>query len=345
MPTSAPAISVLVPTYNYGRFLPQTIESILRQDFDDYELIISDDCSTDNTADILSAYAGRDRRLRIQIHQRNLGMVANWNWCLQESRGEYIKYVFGDDLFAHPTALSRMKEQLDRNPGASLAASARLTLDAASSVTGLWDDVGQPGLSSGPSIATRCFRSSLNLPGEPSAVIFRRAQALRAFDPTLRQIVDLEMWLHLLMQGDFVYTPEPLCCFRIHGQQQTAVNHQNQVGVLEITSLLNKYIPLLVAHPQKPLSSSTKAAIIYRALHNLRKKDSGQSAFTAAIQGLEFQLPLPARAFSSLEYHFRRPLENLRRSLRRHHLRSQLQNRTREQIAFLSSLPPVIHTT
>ena len=234
----APAISVLIPTYNYGRFLPQTIESILRQDFDDYELILSDDCSSDQTAAVLGAYADRDPRLRIQRHPQNLGMVPNWNWCLHQARGRYIKYVFGDDLLAHPSALSRLKNLLDENPRASLAASARITLDDTSAVTGIWDDLGTSGLVSGPRTIQQCLRRSLNLPGEPSSVIFRREQALRAFDPAFRQLVDLEMWMHLLTQGDFAYIAEPLCCFRIHGQQQTAVNRQNQIGVLELPSLL-----------------------------------------------------------------------------------------------------------
>ncbi|MGC4073217.1 MAG: glycosyltransferase family 2 protein [Nibricoccus sp.] len=339
MQPQTPAISVLIPTYNYGRFLPQAIESVLRQDFGDFELIISDDCSPDNTAEILAHYASRDPRVRVQIHPRNLGMVPNWNWCIHQARGKYIKYLFGDDTFAHPSALSRLKNLLDENPGASLGASARLTLDESSNATGVWNDVGPTGLIPGAKIAAECFLRSLNLPGEPSTVIFRREQALRAFDPTLRQIVDLEMWLHLLMQGDFAYTSEPLCCFRIHGQQQTAVNRQNQVGVLEMTALLDRYLPLLTKHSDEPLDPSTKAAILYRALHHLRKKNSGQPPFSTAIRHIESQLSFASRTFSALGYRVRRPLENARRALRQRALRAQLQTGLREQIAFLATLP------
>src|SRR5471032_2980636 len=105
---TAPKVSVLIPTYNYARFLPEAIESILAQDFQDFELLISDDCSTDNSAEVIARYAAQDKRIRFQIHSANLGMVQNWNWCLSQARGEFIKYVFGDDKLASPTAITQM---------------------------------------------------------------------------------------------------------------------------------------------------------------------------------------------------------------------------------------------
>jgi len=72
---SPPKVSVLVPTYNYARFLPEAIESILAQEFTDYELIVSDDASTDDSADIIRPYAARDSRIRAEFHPANLGMV------------------------------------------------------------------------------------------------------------------------------------------------------------------------------------------------------------------------------------------------------------------------------
>ena len=86
---SSPSISILLPTYNYARFLPEAIESVLAQDWTDYELLISDDRSTDGSAAIIAAYAARDPRIRFQLQPVNLGMVANWNWCLSQARGEY----------------------------------------------------------------------------------------------------------------------------------------------------------------------------------------------------------------------------------------------------------------
>ena len=110
-----PKISVLIPTYNYVRYLPEAIESVLEQDWRDLELLISDDCSTDGSGEVIAQYAAKDSRIRFQIHPTNLGMVQNWNWCLSEARGEYIKFLFGDDKLASPQALGKLLQLLAAN--------------------------------------------------------------------------------------------------------------------------------------------------------------------------------------------------------------------------------------
>jgi len=79
--SAAPKVSVCLDSYNYGRFLPEAIESVLAQEFDDFELIISDDCSTDNSLEIAQKYASQDRRVKILRNAANLGMVRNRNVC------------------------------------------------------------------------------------------------------------------------------------------------------------------------------------------------------------------------------------------------------------------------
>ena len=68
----------------------EAVDSVLAQDFSDFELILSDDCSGDGSREIIEAYAARDPRIRIQVHEANIGMVQNWNWCLSQARGEYL---------------------------------------------------------------------------------------------------------------------------------------------------------------------------------------------------------------------------------------------------------------
>ncbi len=135
---------MLLPTIITGRYLESAIESVLSQDFTDFEFIISDDASSDNSAEIIQAYATRDARIKYCIHPANLGMVANWNWCLQQARGEYIKYLFGDDRLACPHALSTLAGMLEANPSAVLATSARQIIDAKSKVIDLWSSTNAP---------------------------------------------------------------------------------------------------------------------------------------------------------------------------------------------------------
>jgi len=230
---NTPTLSVLIPTYNYARFLPEAIESVLAQDYPDLELLIVDDCSSDNTAEVVGPYCLRDPRVQLTVHPTNLGMVNNWNYCLERARGPCIKFLFGDDKLCHPQALARLAAMLRKNPSATLAASARVVLNERSEAVDLWRPLAQ-GSHDGRKIIAACLmENGRNLVGEPSAVMFRKNDARRGFDPQYRQIVDMEMWFHLLDKGDLAYTREPLCAFRCHPRQQSERNEESGLGTRE----------------------------------------------------------------------------------------------------------------
>lgn len=220
---NSPRISVLIPTYNYARFLAEAVESVLAQDFRDFELLIVDDCSDDNTAEVVKPFCSRDARVRFTVNSANLGMVKNWNYCLEQARGEYIKFLFGDDKLFHPQTLSKMVALLEKHPAATLASAARAILDERSRAIDIMRPLAE-GHHNGRRIIASCLMENANLIGEPSAVLFRKRDARRGFDPKYMQIVDLEMWFHLLEKGSLAYTREPLCGFRQHARQQTALN-------------------------------------------------------------------------------------------------------------------------
>ncbi len=236
-----PAVSVLIPTYNYGRFLAEAIESVLAQDFQDFELLIVDDCSTDNTSEVARPFCARDPRVQFTVNTSNLGMVNNWNQCLARARGEYIKFLFGDDKLIHPQALSKLLALLRQYPSAVLAASARIILDEQSNAVDIYRDLPE-GCHPGRKIITACLmENGKNIVGEPSAVLFRKADAQRGFDPNYRQIVDVEMWMHLLEKGDLAYTREPLCAFRVHPSQQTELNTASGLARREHAVFFSNY--------------------------------------------------------------------------------------------------------
>ena len=103
-----PKVSVCIPTYNYSRFLPEAIESVLDQRYGNYELIIIDDCSRDDSSAIIEKYSRLDGRIAYHINESNKGMVNNWNLCLQSARGDYIKFLFGDDVMSSERLLEKM---------------------------------------------------------------------------------------------------------------------------------------------------------------------------------------------------------------------------------------------
>ncbi len=244
-----PTVSVLIPTFQYAGYLPQAIESVLNQSFTDFELIISDDDSSDGSADVIRQYAQQDRRIRFVLQSPNLGMVANWNWCLHQARGRYIKYVFGDDYLCDRDAIKRLIEMMEQKPGIRLAASARKIVDMESAAVGLWNHIGPEGVYDGTDVIAQTLHLYGNLIGEPSAVMFRRADADRGFDPSFKQVVDWEFWLHLLQGGSFAFTDEPLCAFRQHPQQQTEINRLSPGTMAENPRLLRMSMPYLVLTP------------------------------------------------------------------------------------------------
>ena len=246
------SVTVCIPSYNNVRFIAGAIESALCQTLADFELLIIDDCSTDGTLEAASSYAGRDGRIRLLANERNVGMVLNWNRCLEEARGDYVKFLFSDDLLCSPHALERMANVLDENPAVALVSSGRQIIDDESRVVEVLSSFPDRTLSRGKEIINDCLAGMLrehNPIGEPSAVMFRRHLAERGFDPRYRQLVDLEMWFHLLEQGEYAHIAEPLCAFRRHEGQQTRANletlrHIDDLGLLFADYLDKEYVRL-----------------------------------------------------------------------------------------------------
>lgn len=236
-----PKISVCIPTYNYGRYISQAMESVLCQSFTDFELLVVDDCSNDSTDEVVRRYARQDSRIRYIRHQTNLGMVQNWNYCLRQANGKYIKFMFGDDFFVSVQSLEKMLSAIESDESISLVSSARMVVNDKSVKTNEWGYCGQDIIVSGFDVICQCLLKNDNLIGEPTAVMFKATQSLRGFNQQYRQIVDLEMWFHLLEQGRYAFLAEPLCAFRIHDQQQTA-KVGKEVLIVEWVRICQEYL-------------------------------------------------------------------------------------------------------
>ena len=236
-----PLVSVLIPVYNGEPFLAECIESVLAQDFADYELLISDDGSTDGSSRVIQRYAERDGRIRWWRNPHNLGIGGNFNACLKAARGEYVKYVLQDDKLLDPSVVRRTVATLEGDSTVSLVVLASQRIDADSKLIHTRDRFGRSGVWEGKEVIAKCLGENANLIGEPSLALFRRAQAARGFDEGLRQLLDLELWFHLLEQGRFAYIAEPLCAFREHAAQQSEVNWRIGVSAEEGVTLIERY--------------------------------------------------------------------------------------------------------
>lgn len=111
--SGSPKISIIVPVFNVSKYLPVSLDSILRQSFEDWECIIIDDGSTDGSGEICDSYARIDSRIRV-IHKKNEGVASARNTGLTESKGEFISFIDPDD-WADPTYLETLYNLINKN--------------------------------------------------------------------------------------------------------------------------------------------------------------------------------------------------------------------------------------
>src|SRR3970282_1355163 len=115
MNTAAPLVSMGMPTHNGARFIREALDSLLAQDYPNFDLFVSDNASTDGTAAILDWYAARDRRVRVVHQGHNLGAPENFNLVFQGSAGPFFMWAADDDLW-EPTYISECVRALRTLP-------------------------------------------------------------------------------------------------------------------------------------------------------------------------------------------------------------------------------------
>ena len=136
----SPRVSVGLAVYNGENYLAPALDSILGQTFTDMEVIVSDNASTDRTAEICRKYASRDSRIRYERNERNIGSTRNFNRVFELATGEYFKWAAHDDLIA-PQFLQECVEVLDAHPDVVLCHTKTLIIDEGGFVTRLHEDV------------------------------------------------------------------------------------------------------------------------------------------------------------------------------------------------------------
>ena len=219
MPAQSPKLTVAIPTYRGTQFLGDAMASVLRQTFQDFELLVINDNSPDDTEAVVHGFD--DPRVRYVRNPGNLGPQGNWNRCLDLARGHYFKLLPHDDLLM-PTCLARQVSVLDadRAEQVALVFSAREVLapDGRVLMRRGYPGAGE-GRIDGRDVMRSCVRRGTNLVGEPGAVMFRKALADRVghFDATNPYVIDLDYWFRLLVHGGAYFCDETLASFRVSG--------------------------------------------------------------------------------------------------------------------------------
>jgi glycosyltransferase involved in cell wall biosynthesis len=235
-----PSISVCLPVYNGARYLEHAIESVLTQSYQDFELLISDDGSTDASPEIISRYAKQDQRIIHWTNAERLGLFANYNACLDRARGSLIKPFAQDDLLDR-RSLEQMSAVLRERPEIALVSSGkRLIDDTGTEIDRLIQFCTNRSIAGKDVIIANLIILS-NWVGEPSAVMFRASNAGEGFDLSLYHYGDIEYWFRLLSCGDLFYISDALYSFRRHQESTTTSNLAGLYFALDIARLGQKY--------------------------------------------------------------------------------------------------------
>ncbi|MCD6639297.1 MAG: glycosyltransferase family 2 protein [Nocardioides sp.] len=225
-----PTLTIGLPVYNGERYLREAMDALLAQTYSDFELIISDNASTDTTEDICRAYARKDARVRYIRQPTNVGAVPNHNLLVREARGRYFKWASHDDLYA-PELLERCVQLLERHPEAVLAHCWDAVIDDTGRV--VREDPYVLDTAS-PDPAAR-LRSLLRTPGGNDFYgvvrtdVLRRVGGHRTYYNADRTFVAT-----LLMQGTFRQVPQVLYFRRDHrGRATRAGSARDRAAVLD----------------------------------------------------------------------------------------------------------------
>ncbi|MEU7888150.1 glycosyltransferase [Microbispora bryophytorum] len=211
--TAAPEIGVGMPVYNGEPYLTGALASILGQRDADFELVIADNCSTDATEEICREAARNDPRVRYLRRERNVGVIANYNRIVHETRGEFFSFATADDEY-RADRLALLSAALRDHPAASVAFSASEEIDEAGRRLGLWRSSAPTGASR-PSHRLRAklrdYDECLHLYG-----LIRRSAIARALPLAPVLAGDRVMIAELVLIGPFVLVDEPLLRHRNH---------------------------------------------------------------------------------------------------------------------------------
>jgi glycosyltransferase involved in cell wall biosynthesis len=242
-----PLVSICMPTYNAARWIKDAIDSALAQTWEDFELIVSDNLSTDSTLKIARSYS--DPRIRVVPSARNVGFVLNHNRLLKLSAGRYIKFLHADDVLA-PTCVEQMARLALEDDRIGLVFAPRETViydesgnEWARMISRKHERLGQlDRINDGRPLFLEILFAGIaeNWIGEPSTVLLAREAFERCglFNPFIRQTMDLEAWLRVLLRYRVGFVDESLCLYRSHQQSVTAADHAVNRGWLDRLWLL-----------------------------------------------------------------------------------------------------------
>jgi teichuronic acid biosynthesis glycosyltransferase TuaG len=230
------AVSVIMPSYDHASYLPEAIVSVLNQSFEDFELIIVDDCSKDDSQSIIESYQRMDKRIRTVFHKENEGIAKTLNDGMNKAQGKFIAFIASDDVWS-VSKLEKQLLELKKNEDTIVWSEGEII-----------DSKSRP---MGDTFTRRHGASHSKKSGDiliellsgnfifASSLVFKRENARDIrFDCGLKYLNDYRFVVDLASKYPYRYMPEPLAKYRIHGRN---TNLSDKKGWLHDNMIVKKY--------------------------------------------------------------------------------------------------------
>jgi len=291
-----PLVSICIPTFNGEKYIFQALQSTIAQTYPNLEIVISDDNSSDGTLNIIKQFKSHSSfPIYIYSHAPK-GIGANWNNCIKRANGEYIKFLFQDDVLL-PTCIEEMISVVRQNTLINMVSCKRtfiiedsfLTNDSENWIETYRDLQKDLSLDFENDVAyidskifhhKSFFDSPLNKVGEPSCLLFKSdlVNSIGYYRSDLRQILDYEFCYRVLKFEKIAIVNKPLVEFRLHSEQTTVQNKKGDVYARDHSIYLNilykDYYKFLDKRMKKKLIRKFNpiAAFLYDIIDQFRRK-------------------------------------------------------------------------
>ncbi len=253
---SDPAVSVVIPTYNRADFILESVTSVLDQTFQDFEVVVVDDGSSDNTPALIRSVA--DSRIRY-LYQVNKGVAAALNMGWRAARGDYIGRLDSDDRW-HPDLLMRLVPTLESNPAIGLAYARAQWMDQKG--RRLPQMLGAPEKFPNQTLKSLLYGDFVC----PVAVIFRRAciEQVNGYDETLIANEDWDLWIRMSTLSRFAYLEEVLADYRTHPGNLTS---SASLRLARLTDDRVRVLDKFYSNPEVPRAAWDIKQLAYRNVY------------------------------------------------------------------------------
>lgn len=230
-----PKVSVILPVYNGAEHVSNSIDSVLAQTFSDFEFIIVNDCSTDNTWDILKSYALRDERIRIFSNDVNLKLPRTLNEGFSHATGEYLTWTSDDNLYK-PNALQEMVKYLDTNPDCGLVyADMTVVNELGEEITERIQVAENPKELATHSICGACFMYRKQI-----------ADKIGVYDPDLFLAEDYEYWIRISEASSIMPLHKNLYTYRLQPNSLSGSIRWERIKAQKV-KVINKHFDYLLS--------------------------------------------------------------------------------------------------